>query len=103
MGSLKMPQTQTKLSFDVSRADGQIIKQIADRAALSVAAKGLPLTKLDILMDLSATHASGCPLRLYDLLKADESHLLHDLLGINRHLDRETGQLCGCFLPRFAA
>lgn len=35
-------------------------------------------------------------------LEADEFNFLHDLIGIYNHLNRETGKLDNCFLPRFA-
>jgi len=53
-------------------------------------------------MDLVATHANGCPLKLNELLKAGDGDFGHDVFGIRRFLDRHSGQLGGCFLPRFA-
>ncbi len=57
----------------------------------------------DVQMDIAATHLNGCPLRLADLLAADDFNFSHDVFGIRRHLDRETGKLTGHFLPRFSA
>ncbi|MCK1479288.1 hypothetical protein IVB27_32260 [Bradyrhizobium sp. 197] len=57
---------------------------------------------MDIDMDLAATHCNGNPLRLDDLLKADDFNLLHDVSGIAKHLNRETGKLEGFFSPRFS-
>lgn len=42
------------------------------------------------------------PLDLEGLAKADDSNFAHDLFGIRRHLDRSTGKLTYCFLPRYA-
>lgn len=53
-------------------------------------------------MDITATHANGCPLKLAELLAADDFNFSHDVAGIYRHLDRTTGKLLDCFLPRFA-
>ena len=53
-------------------------------------------------MDLSATHAVT-PLRLGDLLAADDFHFAHDVFGIMRHIDRRTGRLDDHFVPRFCA
>ena len=36
------------------------------------------------------------------LLKAPLVDFYHDLSGIQRHLNRKTGKLENCFLPRFA-
>lgn len=53
-------------------------------------------------MDISAVHAQ-CPLRLGDLRDADQFNFAHDMYGIQRHLNRQTGKLENLFLPRFAA
>lgn len=53
-------------------------------------------------MDLLATHANGNPMDFERLLDADPFNLLHDVVGIYRHLDRTTGQLNNCFCPRFS-
>lgn len=53
-------------------------------------------------MDLAAVHAHT-PLRLAELAEADVQNLTHDVFGIMSHLDRETGELRDCFVPRYAA
>lgn len=68
------------------------------RGLLPVAEQPAPI---EIMMDLSAVH-SHTPLRLTALSKADDFNLAHDVGGIRRHLDRETGELTGCFVPRYA-
>lgn len=59
---------------------------------------------LTMRMDLAAAHAEH-PLKL-DLLAAEAEDgtfdAVHDLMGIYRHMDRTTGKLGGCFVPRFA-
>ncbi|TGV61090.1 hypothetical protein EN784_01435 [bacterium M00.F.Ca.ET.141.01.1.1] len=92
-----------KLSFKASTADLLTVRKIARRARdLHLAAK-VDRDALDIQMDLLATHASGCPMDFDRLLAADDFNLMHDVSGIARHLDRDTGELTGYFLPRFAA
>ena len=67
-------------------------------------------TLLDIEMDLTACHANGCPLnldRMIDATREDAGSplhfsLWHDVTGIHRHLNRETGKLEDCFMPRLA-
>ncbi len=54
-------------------------------------------------MDIQACHTHGCCLRLADLLEAGESDFLHDIVGIHQRVDRDTGKLSDCFLPRYAA
>lgn len=55
-----------------------------------------------VALDISACIEGGCQLRLEDMLEASDFDLMHDVLGINKHLDRDTYQLKDCFLPRFA-
>ena len=52
-------------------------------------------------MDISATHLH-CPLDLDQLLKFDDFNFAHDITGISFNLDRVTGKLENCFLPRCA-
>ena len=94
-----------EISFDVSKADALTILAIGKRAMkdLAVVRRVDPFTVMEIDMDLTAVHANGCPLRLDALLAADASSFAHDVLGIRKHLDRSTGQLGDCFVPRYAA
>jgi len=55
-----------------------------------------------IEMDITACHLNGNPLRLDDMLEADNFNLMHDVSGIGRHIDRNTGKLLGGFSPRFS-
>lgn len=57
---------------------------------------------MDTRMDLIACHSNGCPLDYAKLLEFDLFNLAHDILGIGRHLNRITGQLENCFVPRCA-
>lgn len=56
----------------------------------------------DFCMDLAATHANGMPLDLEKLLAFPDFDFSHDVFGIREHLDRSTGQLLHCFVPRSA-
>lgn len=92
-----------RISFDVSCSDAGIIKAISERA-VEVAFKYRPDSEFDFMscqMDITATHANGNPLRLLDLLEADDFNFGHDVFGIERHLDRNTGKLMHGFSPRF--
>lgn len=55
------------------------------------------------VMDIDACHSNGCSLQLDKLLNADDANFAHDVFGIRRFIDRTTGKLDGCFLPRSAA
>lgn len=87
------------VSFDRTLQERETIRKIAERAVNSSLSSYS--SALDIEMDVTAVHANGCPLKLDELLAADDFNFLHDIYGIRRHLDRETGQLQNCFMPRF--
>jgi hypothetical protein len=53
-------------------------------------------------MDLTATHLNGTPLRLQEMLYSKDGDLIHDVVGIHNNLDRRTGRMMNCFLPRYA-
>ena len=63
---------------------------------------GFPFDAMGLRMDLLAVHNGGCPLDFERLAAADDGNLGHDVFGIVRHIDRETGALGGCFVPRHA-
>lgn len=95
------------VSFDTTPKDARLITKIAERAMIIAEATGdlwvKGQTATDFRMDLTAVHANGCPLRLDGLLAAPEYDFVHDISGIRRHLNRDTGQLEDCFLPRYHA
>lgn len=87
-------------------AEFELIERIADRAVVLTRKLGHRIergAKLHHQMNVSACHASGNPLRLQDLLDADDFNFAHDVFGIDRHLNRENGELLDFFSPRFSA
>ena len=90
------------VSFDVTRKEMALIRKIVDRAMIIVRKLKGKYKRLDCEMDLTATHANGCPLDLEKLLAADDFNFSHDVFGIRQHINRETGKLERCFLPRCA-
>lgn len=92
------------INFDVPRRQARIIKEIALRAMaeLELARENDPFTLCDVMMDVTAVHCNGNPLKLEALRDADGFNFAHDILGIRRHLNRDTGHLDGHFLPRFS-
>lgn len=104
MGNAKInDEVSFKVSFKVSNKDSELISLIAKRAVKQAAEQEIKIEPLDMTMDLTAVHANGCPLRLADLLTADEFNFAHDIHGIRFNLNRRTGRLGNCFVPRFAA
>lgn len=86
-------------NFCASRYESFLIRKIVDRAVKNKAYKR---DKLSTEMDLEACHCNGTPLDLTRLLNAPEFDFWHDLSGIRYHLNRDTGKLMDCFLPRMA-
>ena len=89
------------ISFNTTDDDARLIFAIAKRAK-SLCAKPRQFDSLAFVMDVTACHANGCPLKLAEWLAADDFNFLHDAAGIQRHIDRTTGKLGDCFWPRFA-
>jgi hypothetical protein len=93
----------TEINFNVTKDENAVIMKIARRAREMAANHGRENSELiDIVMDITAAHASGNPLRLEALLEADDFNFAHDVFGIARHLDRSTGELRDFFTPRFS-
>lgn len=65
--------------------------------------KALPKSfkPINLTMDISAAHIA-LPIDLDRLLAADLTTFMHDIGGISRHINRDTGELGGCFVPRTA-
>jgi hypothetical protein len=94
------------ISFSVSPEDHMLIDRCADRAHRIQGEIGAPASQqqsvLEWQMDITAVHANGMPLRLGSLSEAPRGDFAHDVFGIMSHLDRKTGQLGSCFVPRYA-
>lgn len=91
-----------KLSFDIVETDRKLVDAAAKRAVELALAANVPYELMDAEMDLIAAHANGCPLDFARLVAFDDANFGHDVFGIRRHLNRNTGELLGHFLPRCA-
>lgn len=90
------------INFTTTRSEFALIKDIAERAVSLSYQMAERLVWSDVAMDITAVHAGPCRLSLTDLLRADDFNFCHDIYGIRRHLNRDTGQLERHFVPRFA-
>lgn len=90
------------LKWNISKSEYRIVREIAVRAFVIAHEAGSEYTIPDCEMDITAAHLNGCPLRLAELLEADRFNFTHDVFGIRGHLNRETGELKDCFVPRYA-
>lgn len=89
-------------AFAPLTADEEIaVRRIIDRVVPLFDEAGVEVTPLTVRMDLTCVHART-PLRFAEMADADDFNLSHDVFGIWRHLNRQTGDLGGFFLPRFA-
>ncbi len=91
------------IKFCSTKEEMLAVNAIAKRGMALLKSLDLPLpTMLDLTMDIEAAHCNGCPLDLAKFLAFDDANFSHDLGGIRRHINRETGELGDCFLPRCA-
>lgn len=94
------------INWNTSKADSGIVSKIIDRYIASSIELGIPKlyqrSRLDLTMDIEACHNNGNPLKLQELLGADDFNFIHDVIGIQQHINRETGELMDCFLPRYS-
>ena len=59
--------------------------------------------RMTFIMDMMAMDSNGNPrMDWIALLEAPKGDFMHDAYGICGHMNRSTGQLGGCFLPRCA-
>lgn len=91
------------VSFEITKKDRALILKIVDRIMARDKTNYLGLERCSVSMDITAAHANGCPMDLARWLGAVNFEFDHDAFGIMEHLDRETGELTDCFLPRYAA
>lgn len=100
-----MTKTKTKkgqLSFHVEQEQYQNMFDCAQRAIKLAEKYDLVYNLQSAEMDLSACHANGQPLDFKKLLAFDDGNFGHDVFGIRRHLNRQTGHVEGFFLARCA-
>ena len=84
---------------DVDDRDRDTIEKIAVRAKSLLPDRN----SLAVEMDITACHINGGRLDIKKLLEADDFNFVHDVVGIERHMNRRTGKLDGSFLPRCSA
>lgn len=90
------------LNFDVSGEEQEYIRKIALRAERLPWPPATKPNMMQIMMDITGCHCNACPIDLAGLLATDDFNFAHDVGGIMRHINRETGELMNCFIPRFA-
>ncbi len=90
-----------RVEFSTTKEDRKHIRAIWHRAAAIWIKNDVALPdRMSFDMDLSACHSNGCPMDFKKLAEADDFNLMHDVVGIMNCIDRSTGKLTNCFLPR---
>jgi hypothetical protein len=81
-----------------------VVDQIVDRWSALNRQHGHFVDPLSAMMDVKAANGvNGNPeLDLEKLLAFDDANFAHDMGGISRHINRETGLVEDCFLARCA-
>jgi hypothetical protein len=87
------------INWKCSKREHDLIAAIA-RRAMTLKVEGY--TQQACIMDLTACHCNGMPLDLQAIMDARELDFSHDVFGIARHINRRTGKLENCFVPRMA-
>ena len=85
-----------------SQEEMELESKIAKRAYSMALSAGFKYEVTGAIMDIDACHNNGCPLKLQELLDADDFNFAHDVFGIRQHINRQTGKLENCFVPRYA-
>ncbi len=83
----------------ITKQDYQTMSKIANRAIKH--GLNLHVDKLSLVMDIEGTNDT-IPLRLNDFLEADLGDFTHDIIGIQRNINRSTKEMDNCFVPRCA-
>jgi hypothetical protein len=88
--------------FTRNPAQAALISRCAARAVDLYAQSGETQSRIYIEMDLSAANANGCPMDFEKLLNASDTTFMHDVAGVQSHINRTNGRLTAHFVPRCA-
>lgn len=77
-----------------------IIKLIERAEKFARKYPGVRIDRLTSMLDIENANKQY-PLDLDAMLAADDSNFVHDFFGIRTNMDRQTGLLANCFVPRF--
>ena len=89
------------INWEATKEEYMLQSKIGVRAVSLAREVGIDYKLSQVVMDIEACHGNGNPLRLGDLLEADEVNFAHDVFGIMANIDRGSGKLMNWFLPRY--
>lgn len=93
--------TSQHASFSTTKEECSLIDRVVNRF-MSEHGGHVGYDRMTLSMDLSACHSNGNPLKLAELLDADDFNFTHDVAGISQHICRKSGKLLDCFSPRYS-
>jgi hypothetical protein len=88
-----------RFDFSTDNLDNDHLNLVVDRAIRQQLNQHPD--KISLKMDLIATNNHVIKLDFRGLFEADDFNFTHDICGIQACLNRETGEMERCFLPRF--
>lgn len=97
-----MTKKRKVLNWKAPADEAKMIRDIAVRGVNLAKELGYTRDLLTMVTDITLCHLNGNPLDLVGLLEAENGDFGHDVFGIQRHIDRETGELLDCFCPRLS-
>jgi len=90
------------INWNNDKATIETMSAIAKRGVELARSINVQYDQMTAIMDIDACHSNGNPLKLQELLEADNFNFRHDIMGIRAHIDRNTGELQDCFVPRYS-
>lgn len=81
----------------MNEIENTFIDQIIDRATDIF---GKKINRLSLHMDLIACHKQNYPLDFEKLANTSSFNFSHDIAGIINNMNRTTGKIENCFVPR---
>lgn len=88
-----------QINWDTTEEDDVLIESVVKRAFEELELDAI-IDKTCLSMDIAVTHLNGTPLDFNKLLSFDDFNFGHDVYGISSNINRNTGKLDNCFLPR---
>lgn len=88
--------------FTGNKHEADLIHSIARKASALALHHNIDYPILDATMDITACHVNGMPLELEKLKAAPTLDFMHDVFGIRKNINRITGTIENCFVPRCA-
>jgi hypothetical protein len=93
---MTIDSTSVPLSLS-TQGEFLVMFRIADRM---VTLARQDIGRVELIATLARYHVA-CPLRLRDILEADDEIFRYEVVGICKHLDRETGAVLEGFVSRY--